>query len=117
MTAVRTFALRQTRQPLTSRNQLRMTSSAPPYPYSRNNPLSAKLLENRVLNKDGSGKDVRHLVIDIAGSGLTYTVGDSLGVFPANRPQAVEEIIELLGATGNEPLSLPLVTGPVSLRE
>jgi sulfite reductase (NADPH) flavoprotein alpha-component len=94
-----------------------MTASSPPYPYSRNNPLAAKLLENRVLNKDGSIKDVRHLVIDIAGSGLTYTVGDSLGVFATNRPQIVDEIIELLGATGNEPVSLPLVTGPVSLRE
>jgi len=94
-----------------------MTATTPPNPYTKNNPLAAKLLENRVLNKDGSAKDVRHLVIDIAGSGLTYTPGDSLGVYPANRPQLVDEIVELLGATGNEPVSLPLLTGPISLRE
>jgi sulfite reductase (NADPH) flavoprotein alpha-component len=94
-----------------------MTASTPPTPYNKNNPLSAKLLENVVLNKDGSSKDVRHLVVDIAGSGLTYSAGDSLGIFPSNRPQVVEEIIEVLGATGNEPVSLPLQTGPVSLRE
>ncbi len=95
-----------------------MTATLPTAnPYTKDNPLAAKLLENRVLNKDGSIKDVRHLVVDIAGSGLTYTVGDSLGVFATNRPQMVEEIIELLGATGNEPVNLPRLIGPVSLRE
>lgn len=86
-------------------------------PYTKDNPLAAKLLENRVLNKDGSSKDVRHLVIDIAGSGLTYSVGDSLGVFATNRPQLVEEVISALGATGNEPVTLPRLPAPVSLRE
>jgi len=94
-----------------------MTATNPPNPYTKSNPLAAKLLENRVLNKDGSSKDVRHLAIDISGSGLTYAAGDSLGVYPTNRPQLVDEIIALLDATGNEPVSLPLVTGPVSLRE
>ncbi len=91
--------------------------TAPAASYSKENPLAARLLENRVLNKDGSSKDTRHLVIDIAGSGLTYQVGDSLGVYPSNRPQAVDEIIALLGATGNEPVSLPRLSGPVSLQE
>lgn len=96
----------------------RMHLSTPPSsPYTKDNPLPAKLLENRVLNKDGSGKDVRHLVIDIAGSGLAYKAGDSLGVFASNRPQLVDEIIELLGATGNEPVVPPRHPAPVSLRE
>jgi len=94
-----------------------MTAAPAPITYSKDNPLPAKLLVNRVLNKDGSSKDVRHLVFDIAGSGLTYTVGDSLGVYPTNRPQLVEEIIELLGATGNEPVLPPRSTTPASLRE
>lgn len=95
-----------------------MHLSTPPFsPYTKDNPLSAKLLENRVLNKDGSSKDTRHLVIDIAGSGLTYKVGDSLGVCASNRLQSVEEIIDLLGATGNEPVMLPRLTAPVSLRD
>ena len=95
-----------------------MHLSTPPFsPYTKDNPLSAKLLENRVLNKDGSSKDTRHLVIDIAGSGLTHKVGDSLGVYASNRLQSVEEIIDLLGATGNEPVMLPRLTAPVSLRD
>lgn len=95
-----------------------MHVSTPPFNlYTKDNPLPAKLLENRVLNKDGSGKDTRHLVIDIAGSGLTYKVGDSLGVYASNRPQLVEEVIELLGTTGNEPVMLPRLTAPLSLRD
>ncbi|MDI1247792.1 MAG: sulfite reductase subunit alpha [Lacunisphaera sp.] len=92
-------------------------SPTPNSSFTKDNPLPAKLLENRVLNKDGSSKDTRHLVIDIAGSGLTYSVGDSLGVYSSNRPQIVEEIIEFLGATGNEPVTLPRLAAPVSLRD
>lgn len=94
-----------------------MQSVPPIATYSKAFPFPARLLENRVLNKDGSSKDVRHLVIDITGSGLAYKAGDSLGVYPANRPQIVEEIIGLLDATGNEPVNVPRLTGPVSLRE
>ncbi len=95
-----------------------MHLSAPPFsPYTKDNPLPAKLLENRVLNKDGSSKDTRHLVVDIAGSGLTYKVGDSLGVYASNRPQLVEEVIELLGATGNEPVMPQRLNATVSLQE
>ncbi len=95
-----------------------MHLSTPPFSaYTKDNPLAAKLLENRVLTKDGSGKDTRHLVVDIAGSGMTYKVGDSAGVYPANRPQIVDEIIELLWATGNEPVTPPRLAAPVSLRE
>ncbi|MCX6948733.1 MAG: sulfite reductase subunit alpha [Opitutae bacterium] len=95
-----------------------MHISAPPLSaYTKDNPLPAKLLENRVLNKDGSSKDTRHLVVDIAGSGLTYQVGDSLGIFASNRPQIVEELIELLGFTGNEPVIPQRMTAAISLRE
>ena len=95
-----------------------MHFSTPPLnPYTKDNPLPAKLVDNRVLNKDGSGKDTRHLVIDIAGSSLTYKVGDSLGVYASNRPQLVDEVIALLGATGNEPVLPPRMTAAVSLQE
>jgi len=95
-----------------------MHISAPPLSaYTKDNPLPAKLLENRVLNKDGSSKDTRHLVVDIAGSGLTYQVGDSLGIFASNRPQIVEELIELMDFTGNEPVIPQRMTAAISLRE
>jgi sulfite reductase (NADPH) flavoprotein alpha-component len=87
--------------------------------YTKDHPFPARLKENRLLNKPGTAKETRHYVVDIAGSGLAYKVGDSLGVFPANRPTEVAEIIERLGASGDEPVSPATLrlTAPISLRE
>ncbi|MDE3083825.1 MAG: sulfite reductase subunit alpha, partial [Verrucomicrobiota bacterium] len=87
--------------------------------YSKDNPFPAKLAENRLLNKPGSFKETRHYVVDISGSGMIYKVGDSLGVFPTNRPTEVAEIIERLGASGNESVSPAILKLPsqISLRE
>jgi len=87
--------------------------------YSKDNPFPARLKENRLLNKPGSHKETRHIVVNIAGSDLHYKVGDSLGVFPTNRPSEVDEILQHLGATGSElvsPVMLKL-SAPISLRE
>lgn len=87
--------------------------------YNKDNPFPARLAENRLLSQAGSAKETRHFVVDIAGSGLSYKVGDSLGVFPANRPTEVAELLEALGASGEElvaPAMLKL-TEPISLRE
>ena len=70
--------------------------------YSRKNPFPAKLKTNRKLTKEGSAKDTRHFEIVLEGSGLQYEVGDSLGVFPTNNPALVEEILGVLGFTGEE---------------
>lgn len=87
--------------------------------YSKDNPFPAKITENRLLSKPGSGKETRHLVVNLAGSGLHYKAGDSLGVFATNRGAEVEELIQRLGATGDElvsPVMLKL-PAPLSLRE
>ncbi|TWU57471.1 sulfite reductase subunit alpha [Rubripirellula reticaptiva] len=69
--------------------------------YSRANPFTAKLIESRPLNKEGSAKDTRHVAIDLAGSGLSYHVGDALGVFPANCDELVASVIDRIGADPN----------------
>lgn len=87
--------------------------------FNKENPFPAVITENRNLNRVGSSKDTRHLVVALAGSDLGYKAGDSLGVFPANAPDEVEEILRLLGATGDElvsPQGLKLAA-PLSLRE
>jgi sulfite reductase (NADPH) flavoprotein alpha-component len=73
--------------------------------YSKDRPFLAKLSENRLLNKPGSAKETRHFVVDMRGSGLHYEAGDSLGIFPSNRKSEVDEILERLGASGEEPVS------------
>jgi sulfite reductase (NADPH) flavoprotein alpha-component len=85
--------------------------------YTKDNPFPARLTENRILTKPGSGKETRHFVVDLTGSGLHYEPGDSLGVYPNNRPGEVAEILRLLGASGQEPVVLPRTTTPVPLAE
>lgn len=85
--------------------------------YTKDNPFPGRITENRVLTKPGSGKETRHFVVSLAGSGLHYKAGDSLGVFPTNRAAEVDEILHLLGATGAEPVLLPKATETISLRE
>jgi sulfite reductase (NADPH) flavoprotein alpha-component len=77
-----------------------MTAPATPTatnPYSRKNPFQAELIRHDRLTGQGSSKDTRHFVLSLAGSGLTYTPGDSLGAFGRNSPELVDELIGLLG--------------------
>lgn len=87
--------------------------------FSKENPFHAKLAENRLLNKPGSAKETRHFIVSLEGSDLTYKAGDSLGVFPTNRPGDVAEIIERLGASGDELVSPAMLklAAPITLRE
>jgi len=73
--------------------------------FSRKNPFPAKHVLNRRLSGASSKKETRHHEISLAGSGLTYEAGDSLGVFASNDPLLVQEIISMLGASGEEAVS------------
>src|SRR3954469_24253755 len=96
-----------------------MSDTAQPSAFNKDHPFPARLTENRLLNKPGSHKETRHMAVDIAGSDLRYKVGDSLGVFPTNRPSEVDEILQRLGATGEEPVSPPMLklAAPIPFRE
>ena len=85
-------------------------------PYNKDNPFHARILENRLLSKPGSEKETRHFVLSLAGSGLTYKAGDSLGVYPVNPPKEVDDVLRLLGASGTERVVLPRATVSVPLR-
>ena len=60
------------------------------------------MLTNRKLTLEGSEKDTRHFELSLAGSGYVYECGDSLGVFPTNCPELVEDLIRALHASGEE---------------
>ncbi len=70
--------------------------------YSKKNPFPAKLITNRRLNAPESDKDTRHFEISLKDSGLTYEVGDALGVVPQNCLEVVDEILDVLKFTGEE---------------
>jgi sulfite reductase (NADPH) flavoprotein alpha-component len=66
-----------------------------------------RVLSAAKLTKEGSDKDVRHVVIDLAGSGLTYEPGDSLSLATPNDPALVAHILRVLGVSGDEVVTLP----------
>jgi sulfite reductase (NADPH) flavoprotein alpha-component len=84
--------------------------------YDRKHPFPARLLENRPLTAPEASKETRHLIFDLKGSNLTFEPGDALGIHPENSLETVDQIVELLGATGAEDVTSPLGT-PLSLRE
>lgn len=75
--------------------------------YSKKNPFPAKLLKTENLNKEGSSKATHHVEISLEGSGLSYEVGDALGVWPENNSRLVDEIIEAAGFMPEELTPLP----------
>jgi sulfite reductase (NADPH) flavoprotein alpha-component len=94
-----------------------MSGPAAPSAFDKDHPFPARVSENRLLSRAGSGKETRHFVVRLEGSGLRYKAGDSLGIFATNRSQDVAEILAQIGATGDEPVLLPKATAPLSLRE
>ena len=72
--------------------------------YSRKNPFLAELIGHERLTGAGSSKDTRHFVLNLAGSGLTYTPGDSLGAFGRNPPELVDELLAWLEFDGAAPV-------------
>ncbi|HEY4379218.1 MAG TPA: oxidoreductase [Acidobacteriaceae bacterium] len=71
--------------------------------YTRNNPYISTVRANYLLTSKDSEKETRHLAFGLE-EGMTYTPGDSIGVLPENRAQAVAEVLETLGFTGDEPV-------------
>ena len=73
--------------------------------YDRRNPFQAEVLDRSPLTVAPSNKRVAHVELSIEGSGLTYEPGDSLGIWPSNDARTVEELIELIGAEANTPVT------------
>jgi sulfite reductase (NADPH) flavoprotein alpha-component len=70
--------------------------------FSRDRPALATLVDAHPLNRPGSEKDVRHVVLDLSATDVTYEAGDSLGVFARKNPQLVQAVLDRIGATGEE---------------
>jgi sulfite reductase (NADPH) flavoprotein alpha-component len=66
-----------------------------------------RVLSAEPLTGRGSVKDVRHVVIDLTDSGLTYEPGDSVGLAVSNDPALVAACIASLDAGAEEPVACP----------
>ena len=87
-------------------------TQAPAATFNRNHPFASRLRENARLNKSGSAKDTRHIVIELGSAGPTYVCGDSLGVVPRNPDRLVDEFLQKLGLTGDASLREILASSP-----
>ena len=74
--------------------------------YNKENPFSAELLASQKITGSRSAKDVRHVEIDLADSGLTYQVGDALGVWFENDQALVDELITALALDGEQSVTV-----------
>ena len=70
--------------------------------YGKKNPFPSEVLENSLLNGEGSAKETLHIGLSLEGSGLTYEPGDALAVIPVNAPDVVQSILKAAKLTGNE---------------
>lgn len=69
--------------------------------YTRNNPYHSRVNVNQQITAEGSEKETRHVELAVE-EGMTYTPGDAVGIVPTNRPQQVEDVLKVLGYTGDE---------------
>lgn len=83
--------------------------------YKPSSPFVAKLLENRRISHEESQDDIRHIVLDITGSGIQYIEGQSIGIIPPYKPDEQRPRVRLYsissprtGELGQNTLSLTI---------
>ncbi|MCL1115254.1 assimilatory sulfite reductase (NADPH) flavoprotein subunit [Shewanella basaltis] len=82
------------------------TATAGQSQYTKQNPYSAEVLVSQKITGRDSDRDVRHVEIDLGESGLTYQVGDALGVWFSNNEALVDEVISGLGLDADETVTV-----------
>ncbi|QBG37785.1 assimilatory sulfite reductase (NADPH) flavoprotein subunit [Litorilituus sediminis] len=78
--------------------------------YTKQNPFAAEFLLSQKITGRDSAKDVRHIEIDLDGSGLTYQAGDALGVWFENDAQLVDELIAALSLNGDDKVTVKVAS-------
>ncbi|NCP66183.1 MAG: assimilatory sulfite reductase (NADPH) flavoprotein subunit [Paraglaciecola sp.] len=74
--------------------------------YSKKNPFTATLLQSQKITGRDSVKDIRHVEISLADSGIQYQPGDALGVWFQNDKVMVQALLDLLKIERETSISL-----------
>jgi len=82
-----------------------MSIASNPNMPTKDNPYASELLVNRLMT-EGSDKETRHFELSLKDSGLDYLPGDSLGVVPTDCEQVIAELLNAVGLTGEESITL-----------
>jgi len=106
-TVFESSVLREAASPAGAAQEAEPPADESPAPgWNKKNPFPGTLLKDERLTGPGSKKEVRHIEISLAGSGLRYKAGDALGVWPVNCPDLVEELLRSGGYSGDEAVEL-----------
>jgi sulfite reductase (NADPH) flavoprotein alpha-component len=71
---------------------------------TRSRPFEAEITEHIRLTGSRSTSDTHHVAVSLAGSGILYEPGDSLGVVPSNDPALIDAILKATGLSGDDKL-------------
>lgn len=69
--------------------------------FDKNNPFLASIKARYWLSEGNSLRQTHHVVLDLAGSGYTYNVGDSIAIVPVNVPAVVIRTIAAMKSTAD----------------
>jgi NADPH-ferrihemoprotein reductase len=83
--------------------------------YSREAPFWARIAEASLMTAVDSDRRVLHLGMDVTGSGMRYSPGDSIGVVAQNDETLVDGLLERLGAGGGRVFSVAPAASPDGL--
>ena len=70
--------------------------------FDKKNPLEAELITKRVLSGEKSSKEIVHFEFSLGESGESYLAGDALNIIPENRPDLIQEILDLFNTKPDE---------------
>jgi len=70
--------------------------------FGKKNPFSSEVIDNVLLNGEGSAKETIHIELSLEGSGLSYEPGDALAVQPTNCPNMIKDVLAAAKLTGTE---------------
>ncbi len=85
-----------------------MRSSATEESWSRTRPFAAELTTALNLNGSRSSTETWHLELSLAGSGIAYEPGDSLGFLPENDLALVDDVLNAAGLAADDALRAEL---------
>lgn len=95
--------LRQDAAPLASVTPLRPARAVA---FHRDAPYEAEVLSSERLTARDSTKDIRHLELALAGSGLRYAPGDALGVWPRQSDALLRQILDTTRLDGESAVTV-----------
>lgn len=88
-------------------SQVEVSSTKAKWGKSRPYPAKLVSVERLCQIQRDTDKDTICVQLSVGDSGLCYEPGDALGVYPANRGQDVEDLLEALSEDGNQLVTIP----------